>query len=186
MNNHSNIESPGDTHSPLDSKSALTQGSPAVILEGAPANGNGHANGFKPSPEAYDLKSPRAGRVVDIHLWFPSHNTRLRVRKRLALDGWYRDDKAKIAVPLHPRMAMNQGREVHIDAERGIQIRFEGVRGWIGVDGRYSYAANVGRDAQELQASRAKSYDKIVMWGSLVVIAAILGLVIALGITAGN
>lgn len=108
------------------------------------------------------------------------------VKKRLALNGWYRDEKAGIDVPLHPKMAMNQGAEVHIDVERAVQIKYDGIKGWIGVDGRYSIAANVGRDAQYLQAARGKDYSKVVMWGSLVVIAAIFGLVLALGIVAGN
>lgn len=179
--NQVQIGSDGDTHTPRDSKMDATH---AGLGGGMGTNGNGHSP--PPSPRSFGVKESRPGRKVDVHLWWPTHDTRIKVRTRLALDGWYRDERAKIHVPLHPRWAMNQGREVHIDAERGVQIRYEGLRGWVGMDGRYAMAANVGRDAQELQAARAPNRDKQFMWMAICVCGAIAGLVLALGIIAGK
>lgn len=113
-----------------------------------------------------------------VHLLFPTHDKHLVVKKKLALDGRYEDERAKISVPLMPGYATKNGKndsEVWIDAEQGIQVKYGGVKGWVGVPGRFTYASQVQKDARDLQ-TRGIDFSKFV-WP---VIIFILGVMAAL------
>lgn len=124
-----------------------------------------------------------------IHLHFPSHNAHVTVKKKLPLDGIFVDEKAGVKVPLTPSMATNlvaikkgsekqpltsflehveflpggrAEKEIWIDGERGLQVRYDGVRGYVGPDGRMMMASRAKDHAKALQ-TRGISWEKF-MW----------------------
>lgn len=116
-----------------------------------------------------------------VHLLFPSHDKHIVESHDLALDGRYEDPKAKISVPLMPGFATkgkkNQS-EVWIDAEQGIQVKYAGLKGWVGVPGRFTYASQVQKDARDLQ-TRGIDFAKF-LWPGIVFILGIMAALIAM------
>jgi hypothetical protein len=139
---------------------------------------------------------------VTVHLHFPSHDKEVVVQKKIALDGTFIDERAQFKATLQPGMnhhgyrvqlseetmkrlseelkyAEPSGEIIHINAERGVQIKADNLKGWTGIDGRYTFAAQVRRDAQDLQAGREPpKSEKFVVWMGIAIIALIIGLVI--------
>jgi hypothetical protein len=142
-------------------------------------------NGATAAPLAMQTVKPSRFGAVDVHLHFPSHDREIVVKKKIALDGWYKDERAAIEVALHPGMASNQGQTIHIDAESGVQIKYTGLRGWIGLDGRYAYAAKTKKDAQDLVSARQKDNTRQVIWLIGAIIVQGLGLIILAAMAAG-
>ena len=141
-------------------------------------------------------------RTVAVHLHLPTKRKEVLVRKRLKLDGWYVDDMAEVKVPLAPGAASTAGRValqddtltlvrrdlaavqdvggiIHVDVERGVQLVYDGLDGWTGIDGRFTYAANAKAHAQDLQTRGSNTQRWI--WPLVIVF---LGLVLALIIVA--
>jgi len=123
--------------------------------------------------------------TVQVHLMFPSQDTHRVVKRRVALNGRYRDERAQIDVPLHPNMSTNGGKEIWIDAEKGVQVQYRGLTGWVGVDGRYTFAAQIKKDAQDLQ-TRGFDFSKYV-WPIIIFVLGVMGaLVAALAFSVGK
>lgn len=123
---------------------------------------------------------------VLVHLMFPSQDTHVQTTRKVALDGRYRDDKAKIDVPLHPNMSTNGGREIWIDAERGVQVQYQGLKGWVGLDGRYQHASDVRKDAADLRARGEDPFQKLKWWIFAMVAVSLAALCVALYVVIGN
>lgn len=118
-----------------------------------------------------------------VHLLFPSHDKHLTVKKRLKLDGRYVDEKAAINVPLMPGYATKNGKndsEVWIDAEQGIQVKYGGLKGWVGVPGRFTYASQVQKDARDLQ-TRGLDFAKF-LWPIVIFILGTFAAIIAIAV----
>lgn len=91
-----------------------------------------------------------SGKEMSVYLWYPTQN-RLEERKvKTQPDGTVLFNELQVQVVLDPALRLATG-QIFIDAERGVQIRYEGLKGWVGIDGRYTYAAQVKRDARDLQ-----------------------------------
>lgn len=162
---------------------------------------------------------------INIHLMFPSTQAHRVVKAKVALGDRFRSDRDQIDVLLRPDMAWNGGRDVWVDAERGIEVnygfqkkttrmlpikdqtgeiigyrspestikqQFEGdkIKGlsgevieypglprWVGVDGRYTYAAQIQKDARDLQ-TRGIAWDKYV-WPFIIFVLGIMGALVA-------
>lgn len=100
-----------------------------------------------------------------VHKLFPSHDIHIVKKHKLALDGRFEDHKAKISVPLMPGFATKNARnqsEIWIDMEQGIQVKYGGLKGWVGVPGRFTYASQVRKDARDLQ-TRGINFEKF-LW----------------------
>jgi hypothetical protein len=139
---------------------------------------------------------------VLVRLHFPSHDRVLQVKKKIALDGRYVDDTAKISVPLQAGMSTKTsevnlpkdlmeglarvldrstwaGDTIDIDAETGNQIRYVGRREHRLGDGRHEFASAVKKDARDLQ-TRGIQFDKFVWPVVIFVLGVMFALVAAL------
>lgn len=122
---------------------------------------------------------------VKVTLLSPSHDAAIDVHRKISLNGRYRDDKGGIDVPLVPGMHMNGGsvqlrkdtqellaRDIRdakmagdrlfIDLDLGRQVKYDAkTRTFSPSDGRYEYASNVKKDAQDL---RIRGDDPMMKW----------------------
>lgn len=129
---------------------------------------------------------------IRVHLMFPSTQAHRVVKAKVKLGDRFRSDRDQIDVLLRPDMAWNGGRDVWVDAERGIEVNYgnprknapkmglagevveyAGLPRWVGVDGRYTYAAQINKDARDLQ-TRGINWDKYV-WPFIIFILGIMG-----------
>ena len=140
--------------------------------------------------------------TATVHMHWPTHDKELVTKQKIALDGSFKDDKAGVEVALQPGMstagatvklrketldmlqkdlarADPSNQIIHLDVDKGIQIKYTGLKGWVGIDGRYSYAAKIGKDAADLQAGREeKKTDKFALWFGIVMVISIIGNII--------
>lgn len=138
-----------------------------------------HSNGSEAAARLAHFKAPTGGKkTVRVHLHFPTHDREVIVKKKLRLDGRYRDVKSEIDVPLMPGMAVNGGADIHIDAERGVQVKYAGLAGWVGIDGRWSFAAEVRKHLAALQ-TRGLDFTKY-LWPATIVISVVFGSIVVI------
>jgi len=95
-----------------------------------------------------------------IHLLYPSVERVSDFNGKVDLDATYVNPKKGLKTPvqLFPQMSMNQGRDVFIDAERFLQIKYTGTA-WQGPDPRAQYAAVIRTAARELE-TRGINWEK--------------------------
>lgn len=129
---------------------------------------------------------------VGIHLMFPSQDAHAMVKKKIALNARYRDEKAEIDTALAPGMTVDgyamklkpdtvkllqrdlsgaeyTGEEMFLDAENGIPVKYRGLKGWVGPDPRYQFASDIKKDAQDLRARGENMLGKYA-WHIVVII----------------
>lgn len=121
-----------------------------------------------------------------IHLLYPSHNSVVTRRAgRLALrNGRYFNRKLGLDVPLDPGMDWNGGGDLYIDGDRGVQVTYEGLHGWLGIDGRYAFAADFRKDARDLR-TRGMQFEKFLWPLAVIVGIAVLGPILLIVLTQG-
>lgn len=98
------------------------------------------------------------------------------VERKPTDDGRYRSEKYKFDCPIDGSALFNGGTEAWIDVNRGVQItNFDGItEEWVGIDGRFSYRAEVGKQWALIQAAKLgdlMKYAKIVIALVLVAVA---------------
>lgn len=136
---------------------------------------------------------------VQVRLHFPSHDRVLEVKKKIALDGRYVDEKAKINVSLQPGMSTKTsqvnlspelrqmlakaldestfaGDSIDINAEEGKQIKADSGGYRIG-DGRHEFASAVRKDARDLQ-TRGIQFDKFI-WPVVIFVLGVMAALVA-------
>lgn len=88
---------------------------------------------------------PKSGKIRYRLIDFGSRSNVIDERKP-SHDGRYKNDKYQIDCPIDGSALFNGGTECWVDVNQGIQItNFDGVRGWVGIDGKFSYKAEVGK-----------------------------------------
>lgn len=137
-----------------------------------------------------------------VNLLYPSINRRVPIKTSVRLGDRFRSDRDKIDVLLRPELAWNSGREVFIDAERGVevtyrhkkvdtkapsgeQVSYPGLGEWVGVDGRYTYASKTGQDSRELQ-TRGLDFSKYVWPAAITFLGILAGFVILAAFAVGK
>lgn len=112
------------------------------INENTPPNGNGYRQ-FQPvinETVVLPKKGKMRYRLID-----PAGRRSVIDERKPDNLGRYKNDKYQIDCPIDGSMLWNGGTEVWIDVTRGIQITYDGLRGWVGIDGKFSYKAEVGK-----------------------------------------
>lgn len=121
-----------------------------------------------------------------VHVLYPSHNAHHTVRagRRALKNGRYFNRRLELDVPLDPGMDWNGGGDIYIDGDRGVQTTYTGLAGWLGIDGRYAYAADFRKDARDLR-TRGMQFEKF-LWPLAVIVAiAVFGPIILIVLTQG-
>lgn len=101
--------------------------------------------------------------------------------------GRYVNDKYAIDCPIDGSALFNGGTEAWIDVNHGIQItNFDGIRGWVGPDGKWSYRAEVGKMWGLILAAKG---GELLKWAKLAVLLTgitLAALIISVVVLSGN
>lgn len=101
---------------------------------------------------------------IRVHLMFPSTQAHRVIKTEVKLGERFRSDRDQLDVLLRPDMAWNGGKDIWIDAERGIEINYaleEAKRFLVPVYAGEKVIGNVYRRPESMQVQRADPEGKL-------------------------
>lgn len=118
---------------------------------------------------------------MELVLHYPSSNRQERRMWKGTSDGAYAPPNHSMSVQLHPGMAVYDKTKkrfvAYIDAEKWLQMRADGVQGWIGPDPRLEMAERIKKIRQALQ-TRGIKWEKF-LWPAVIFILGVMAALIA-------